>query len=117
MTDPTVDLIRRQSMEALARANHVRRESSKLKHEIRAMKRPGAAWVAELLLNNHEDPAIGSMRVYGLLRAVWYLRHSKADRMLYLCDIPQHKRVRQLTERQRLALATRLRDWAAERPL
>ena len=103
-----------QRAEALQRANAVRTGRRLLREELHAMGRPqAAARIAELV----QTPPVflSSMLVWELLRGLWggkalSTRQAgrKAQRLMRACGVDPWATVGGLSERQRLALASRL---------
>lgn len=107
MSDAALRALRR---EALARANMVRMERARLVGG--TGRRRGAKvapeYVAELLVDPPE--ALLGMRVDQLIARVERYRWARTARLLASERISESRLVRDLTERQRYALAARLRS-------
>lgn len=103
----------RQQQDALTLANHVRLQCSRIKTEIAGLsQRDGCLRVAAMLDSPVDGPA-GALRVGALLESVHRLGLHKSARLLRDAGVfsPQ-RRVRDLTGRQRRALAGLLREMA-----
>lgn len=94
---------------AMALANQIRSAMKNIKGEIKPLShRDGCARVAEFLIDPEEPAA--AIRVRALLRAIRLMGNTKADNLLWQAGIANgDKRVRELTDRQRVALADHLR--------
>jgi hypothetical protein len=85
---------------ALERANHVRRGISEIRREIGR----GEIEIADAL----HDPRAGRMTVYDVLRARRRCGPRIARKLLAHLQISEQRRVSELTDRQRTAIAQRL---------
>lgn len=88
-----------QRMGALERANTVRLDGAAIRADI-AHGMP----VAEAL----DDPRSGSLTILRLLMAQHRWGRDRAVRLLSRCAIPENKRVRDMTDRQRRIVAEAL---------
>lgn len=109
---------RSQPMQALELANATRIANAKLRREVRALgAKRGALRVAHALEWEHDDPQTGSLRIGHFLCAVQYLHEVKVTRCLAAANVRfSDKKVRDLTKRQREAIAIQLRMWSEMRP-
>lgn len=92
-----------QKMAALEAGNRIRSRRAEVRREIgslpmQASRRRAAAVLAD------PEPACEGMTVYHLLMACYRLGHGTATRTLIRTGIPQHKRLSELTDRQRQVL-------------
>lgn len=105
-------------MEALAKANRVRLRQAEVKREIRE----GDRYVPDLILG--DDEIVGAMRVIDLLRAQPKWGRTRARRVLSIAFssrlardsiTAEQKRLRDLTDRERKALAAAVQEAAGPR--
>lgn len=106
-----------QQMLALSVANEKRRGVAAFKVEVAGLRpREAADVVAEAILKDYEDRIIGTARIRPLLLSVPGLGNVKVMRCLKLAGVEYpDKRLRDLTARQRTAVALQLRIWAKTR--
>lgn len=104
-----------QHMQALADANVKRKAVAGFKNRVRALPaRDAAELVADAIECDYQDPFIGCIRTRALLLAIHRMGDMKASKCLTLAGVAHHdKRLRDLTPRQRKAVALQLRIWAA----
>lgn len=104
-----------QAREALAWANEVRLSNATYRREVLAMSpRAGAEYVADSIEQDWESECLGSIPMDRLLMSVRRLGAGKMSRCLTVAGVSyHHKRLRDLTERQRVAVAAQLRLWGA----
>lgn len=101
--DPTA-----QRMRALERAQRLRLAGAHRRQEIKQLDAlEGRGMVADML--EHPDEATLSLRVDRLLTAIRYVQTGHASRWMMAADVGSLRKVRQLTERQRLELARLVR--------
>jgi hypothetical protein len=106
------DRAREQAMASLKKADHVRVLNAELRRSLRAMRRPEALWAAAEVLEN-PTPEQGAIPLHRLLRMVPLFREEPRRKMLKRAGIQTwDHRLRDLTERQRLALASQMQDHA-----
>lgn len=102
-----------QWQEALEQGNRVRLQQSKLKKELKGLPQAeGLAIVADLL-ERGDMWLVGAMRVGALLLACQRMGESKMTRLLVTAQCSSSRRVRDLTERQRVAIATSIRVYGS----
>lgn len=103
-----------QHMQALANANEIRLGVAAAKQRVKALPpRAGAELVADIVENDYADPVIGTVRMYPLLVSVKKIGDEKARTCLKAAGVMYYeKRLRDLTKRQRDAVALQLRLWA-----
>lgn len=103
-----------QWQDALDVGNRVRVAQANLKVEIAGLPQgEGLAVVAELL-ESGDLGVVGGMRVESLLVAVRGVGRGKVGRLLVSAGCSGSRRVRELTERQRLAIAVSLRAYGVD---
>lgn len=101
--DPTI-----QRMKALERAQTLRLAGAARRNEIRTLPPlEGRAMVADML--EHPDEATLSLRVDRLLTAIRYVQNGHASRWMAEAGVGSLRKVRHLSERQRLELARSVR--------
>jgi hypothetical protein len=104
-----------QQRESLAKANSVRAHNARIKASLRRQNYRTALTLAAAWLEDNA-PCIASLKVEDLVTSIPYIKHSRSREVLWLAEIPRgERRVGALTQRQRQALATELRNWAARR--
>jgi hypothetical protein len=103
-----------QHMQALARANEVRGRNASFRRTVAAMpSRAGAELVADVVETDYEHETLGTLPMDRLLMTVSGLGEHKTARCLAAAGVgSHHKRLRDLTPRQRAAVAAQLRLWA-----
>jgi hypothetical protein len=94
----------RQRMDALARANEVRLKRGNLKRDVAS----GRISVTRLLVK--PPKCLHNAKVIDMLMAVPYFGPVKSTKVLVRCDIALNKTIGGLTDRQRSALVSRLRE-------
>lgn len=94
-----------QSMSALDNANATRLAMSEIRFELIA----GSIALAEAL----EDPRAASHKVFRLLTSINRVGPHRARRIMFRAGVPELKRVRDLTPRQRQALVLELAEGTA----
>lgn len=99
IADPVAD----QRLAALAAANRVRQTKAAAKRRLAA----GELRLAQVLAD--PPPEFAECYVAELLRAAPFVGQTKARRLLARLAIGEQRRVRELTERQRLSLLIELR--------
>ena len=106
-----------QHMQALQTANVKRTKMAALKREIAALSsREGAALVADIVENDADDDVRGGVRIRPLLVSVTGIGDEMAGVCLRKAGVSYYeKRLRDLTDRQRAAVALQLRLWASTR--
>lgn len=106
--------IQSQPMQALTRANDVRRNTAELKNQIRALSPRAGAELAADIIENDEDELCGAIRILALLLCVRRLGEHKVMKCLITAGIVNaDRRLRDLTPRQRKAVAAQVRLWSA----
>lgn len=105
---------RETAMVNLAKGNRVRAKVAELKDSVREAPRDEALEkVADIIQDPPEE--FGSIRVGKLLRCVPYVGSAKVRLAVRFAGIAsEDKRLRQLSERQRLALAEEVRELAIQ---
>jgi hypothetical protein len=103
-----------QSMQALAYANEVRTANANFRRTVAAMTaRGGAEYVADAIECDYGHETIGALPVDRMLLSVHKLGSVKAAKCLTAAGVVNHgRRLRELTPRQRKAVAMQLRLWA-----
>ena len=103
-----------QTMSALERANEIRLEGMRYRRKVGRMDAvAGRVQLAKTLEHNGFAPGVGALRLHRFLTAARLVGDEKARRMVY--DAGVHRtdcRVRDLTLRERSALAAVLRQRA-----
>jgi hypothetical protein len=101
-----------QHMEALQRANDVRKHNSDLKADLAALSRGNGAVMLANLLCEEPDSLFGAMPVQSALRAIRGIGREKAGTILIAAGVKGvTRRVRDLTVRQREFIALALRSY------
>jgi hypothetical protein len=100
-----------QRMSALSLANEVRFAHAQARHQIASLPPHASREAAAQVLES--DPSCEGMTVYRLLTACRRLGPAKAHNLCARAGVPGTKALGDLTDRQRDALASRLRDWGA----
>jgi hypothetical protein len=99
---PLPELTDDQKLEALKKAQAVRRERSQLRSRLKR----GEATVEEILMD--DDPVTSRMKVTYLLRSLPRIGKVKAKKIMDEIGIDESRRVKGLGRRQREALISRL---------
>lgn len=106
-----------QQHAALRRANEIRVAQSRIRKALAALPASdGLALAADLITAEPLDSAVASMPVGRLLRHVRGIGHPRSEALLSWAagtPIKASRRIRQLTRRQRTAIAQALRAKAA----
>jgi hypothetical protein len=117
MTDDAPDL-RPQHLDALAKATEVRTRRSGIKKAVAAGDVPFADVIHQTLPDPADAAAAGSMTIIDALLSVRRVGLSGARRILEAVEhgpVPEQKRVRDLTDRQRaaiVAVVAQVAPWA-----
>lgn len=103
-----------QHRQALQNANAKRVGVASLKQRVRAMSTcAGAEYLADVIEHDYADPIIGTARMRQLLVSVRMVGDEKACRCLKAAGVMFYdRRLRDLTARQRNAVALQLRLFA-----
>lgn len=106
-----------QNMQALAYANEIRIGAMHTKKYIRGLPSATAARkVAEALTEEHDDHVIGSIQVRRLLTCIRGLGEEKTTTCLIAAGVQNfERRIRDMPEKQRNAVAMQLLFWAERR--
>lgn len=104
-----------QCMQALGRANEVRLTNANFRRTVAAKPpREAAELVAYTVEHEHDDDSYGALATDRLLRFIPHLGQQKVTKCLMAAGVVnQSKRLRDLTPRQRAAVAAQVRLWAA----
>lgn len=98
-----------QRRAALEKANPVRIRRAEVRREIRNMApADGRARAVEVMMD--PEPACEGMSAYHLLVCCRYLGRESVTSMLVRAGVSQHRRLSELTDRQRDRLVVLLRD-------
>ena len=109
MDSRTSDVRTRQRGDALARANQVRQARAEVKRRIA----DGRVTAAEVILLHPWE--VDSMAVADVLTSQRWWGVTRCRRLLVAVGLQERKPIGSMTERQRLALATRLRAGTSRR--
>lgn len=103
-----------QKNAALEKAQHIRLRRAEIKREIAAAGPKGTEMAADLIL----DPPVEleSMRVAGLLQAIYRMGQDRAFRLVNRLGMSESRPIGKLTDRQREVLAEALKATAVQRP-
>lgn len=103
-----------QHMQALQYANQIRCANAAWVRTVAAMSpRAGAEFVADAIECDYDHESLGTLAVNRALLAVHRLGQHKAERCLRAAGVANEaKKLRDLTKRQRVAVAAQLRLWA-----
>jgi hypothetical protein len=103
-----------QHMQALEHANEIRCANAEFRREVMVLSsRAAAERVAYTVEHEYDAEACGALRIDRMLRFIPHLGAQKAAKCLIAAGVVnQSKRLRELTPRQRTAIAAQLRLWA-----
>jgi hypothetical protein len=103
VTRQALDMPLQQRLDALGRANIVRKQRAQLKRDLKARK----VEIRDILTD--PPPWVGTMKVAALLLAVPVFGHAKVNKILNRCGVSPSKTVAGLNDRQRRDLIAALR--------
>lgn len=105
-----------QHMDALAEANSVRMAGARFRREVAALDQVGGLRRLADELDAELSRGVGSLTIAAFLRGARYMGHRRAERFLRAASLVRkpNVRMRDLTTRERNALAATLRAYEAD---